>query len=730
MPLAGTSPASWADDPIDRYFELSLFLLLTVGFLTLAGTGKMDAFTVSVMGLALTGRAILLWRRSTFLLAPHWVSRLTVAYIPFYFLDLLFLLQSQDTILERVLLATLHLIFFAAVVKMFSARQARDALYLAALAFSQLLAAATLTVQTSFLLYFALFLLLAISTFASFEMQRARQRVGDSGSWLPSERRRLAIALGGTSGAVCIGIILLGAILFFVLPRASRGYFSSLARTNDRITGFSDQVELGTIGQIKKLSAVVMHIRAPELSPSDYLKWRGIGLTTFDGKRWFNSKALAQSVPGRRSFQLRQDILHPGQQSRLLRYTIILQPLASDALFLAPQPLELTGPFRQLWQDEAGSVYMRSYNGAMVRYAALSDIAVPRPDMLRSDPGEIAPAIREDYLQLPPTDPRLQPLALEITRGHTSTYDKVKAVEAYLQTNYQYTLDLPQAMPDDPIAYFLWDIRRGHCEFFAATMAILLRSIGIPTRLVNGFLQGSYNDVSEQYTVRASDAHTWVEVFFPSYGWVSFDPTPPEGRSAQPLLLGRLSIYLDAFQAFWEEWIINYDFLHQVTLARQLERTSREVRGDSRQFFRQRYRALVGLVRYYTEQLVVHRWWLLVALLLAVLGLAALFGRASIRLWLREWAAFRRSRQGRSRPEDATVLYLRLLRLLARRGWRKLPAQTSTEFAAVIPEQTGSLVRDFTFLYLATRFGRLPNLLPRMDVLLGKIQGQAETPSD
>jgi chromate transport protein ChrA len=104
------------------------------------------------------------------------VSRLTVFYIPLYFFDVLFLEAARETILERFLLATIHLVFFTAVVKMFSARSTRDYVYLAALAFALMLAAATLTVQTSFLLYFALFLLLAIMTFTSLEIKRSRAR--------------------------------------------------------------------------------------------------------------------------------------------------------------------------------------------------------------------------------------------------------------------------------------------------------------------------------------------------------------------------------------------------------------------------------------------------------------------------------------------------------------------------------------------------------------------------
>lgn len=724
---AGTPPPA-SPDPIDRYFELSLFSLLTVGFLTLAGTGRMDFFTLSFMSLALAGRAVLLWRKSRWQLSPRLVTRLTLSYVPFYFLDFWILLAPQETVLERLLLATIHLVFFTAVVKMFSARATRDYVYLAALAFAQMLAAATLTVHTSFLLYFALFLLLAIMTFTSLEIQRARARLaGREPSPLPLPAARLGSALSGTAVAICAGTVVLTILLFFVIPRGGRGYFSSLALPSDRITGFSDHVDLGEIGQIKKLSTVVMHVQASGLSPLRPVKWRGIGLTTFDGKRWFNRNLLFTNLPGFRYFQFRQELFHPGQPPELLPYTITLQSVASDALFLAPQPMQLTGPFRGLWQDEAGSVFLRYDSGSLVRYAAVSDVAVPPPESLRADAAAVSAEIRETYLQLPPVDPRVRQLALEITQPEASVYDKARAVESYLQSNYGYTLDLPPAMPADPIAYFLLAARRGHCEFFASAMTILLRAVGIPARLVNGFLQGSYNDLSGQYTVRASDAHTWVEVYFPTYGWIGFDPTPPEGRSAQALRLGRLGLYLDAWQSYWEEWVINYDFLHQVTLARQLEQSSRQWANESRRFFRQRFRYLAARVRRTTDDLLEHRRAALVFVLLSALALAGLWGRPSVGARLREWRMLRRARQGKARPQDATLAYLRLLRFLSRYGIRKAPAQTPHEFARSVPEPAGSLVRDFTQLYLRTRFGRFPDGLTRMTALLAKIQGLPRT---
>ena len=721
-PLASVGPG--ARDAVDRYFEVSLFGLLATGFLTLAATGRMDLFTLAVMGLALAGRAVLLWQGNSFLLTPQWVTRLTLAYLPFFFFDFVFLRAGAVNLLERLLMATIHLLFFAAVVKLFSASQTRDYVYLAALAFAQMLAAATLTIGTSFLLFFALFLLLAISTFASFEIRRARDRVHSPRFFALGDRprNRLAPTLSTTSALICLGVVGLTGVLFFVIPRANRGYFSSLSRPSERMTGFSDDVELGQIGQIKQSSAVVMHIDAPELSPARPVKWRGIGLTAFDGKRWFNESSAALAVPGRRSFQFRQELFHPGQLPNLLNYSITLQPIASDAVFLAPQPLSLVGPFLTLWQDDAGSVYMPSNSGALVRYQVLSDIAVPTTKSLQAEQAPIPDDIARPYLQLPPTDPRVYELARQITAPYAANFDKAVAVVNYLQANYGYTLDLPEAMPPDPIAYFLWESRAGHCEFFASAMAVMLRTLGIPARLVNGFLQGQFNDLSGQFTVRASDAHTWVEVYFPTYGWISFDPTPAEGRLAQALFFGRLSVYMDAFQTFWEEWVINYDFLHQVTLARQLERTSRQVRADSRQYFQQRYRYLVALLRTRTEALLRERGIMLLLVILMSLAIAAFYSRALLGAWLGDWGLRRRVRQGTARPEDATLLYLRLLKTLARRGIRKPPGVTPNEFAESVPEPSRPLVRDFTQVYLESRFGRLPVSVPRLTSLLAQIQ--------
>jgi hypothetical protein len=123
---------------------------------------------------------------------------------------------------------------------------------------------------------------------------------------------------------------------------------------------------------------------------------------------------------------------------------------------------------------------------------------------------------------------RIHKKALEVTAGATTIYDKVTAIEAFLRSP-QFTYDLSTPKPplgNDPIDYFLFTSKRGYCAYFATAMGDMLRTLGIPTRLVNGFGPGNFDTVLNTMVVRSLDAHTWVEVYFPTYGWIPFEPTP------------------------------------------------------------------------------------------------------------------------------------------------------------------------------------------------------------
>ena len=154
---------SWEQgrEAIDYFFELSLFLFVATGFVTVAATGKLDAPTVLLVGAALALRGLAFLGLTRISLAPSTVTRLTVAYFFFYAFDYLFLSRAFVE-------ATGHLVFFVMVMKLFSARVNRDFLYLAVLAFLEMLLAAILTIDTTFLAFFLVFLTFGIATFTSY----------------------------------------------------------------------------------------------------------------------------------------------------------------------------------------------------------------------------------------------------------------------------------------------------------------------------------------------------------------------------------------------------------------------------------------------------------------------------------------------------------------------------------------------------------------------------------
>ena len=161
------------------------------------------------------------------------------------------------------------------------------ALFLAMLAFAAMLAASILTVDTSFLVLFFLFLLFGVAAFIALEVRRgAKGTITAAFQGQLAEERRLGKALGLASFSVALGSIVLGGVLFFVFPRFAAGYLSRASMQPALMTGFTDNVELGQIGEIQQNPAVVMRVKTGAPVYYSMLRWRGVALTDFDGKRW------------------------------------------------------------------------------------------------------------------------------------------------------------------------------------------------------------------------------------------------------------------------------------------------------------------------------------------------------------------------------------------------------------------------------------------------------------
>jgi protein-glutamine gamma-glutamyltransferase len=749
LPLAEGLPA------LDRYFEISLFLLVSTGVLAVVSTGKLDPVSTCAPIAALLYKGARVWQGRGPELSARVATWLVLGYFLFFPADLWVFSRNlsadaPNPPLYAALLSAIHLLLFATLVRLYSARSNRDYAFLALLAVTSMLASAILTVETGFLVALAVFLVLSVSTFVALEIRRsaagAVSRAFEAGSPVA---RQMGRALSATSVLVAFSVLAVGLLLFFVIPRFTTGYLSAMNLQPSLMTGFSDNVELGAIGQIQQSSAVVMRIRVDgNAGRAADMHWRGIVLTNFDGDRWFTPMHDQTLIPrdaggeyffGDLTPPSGGDHLHSGTflsaaDSYTLHYTVLMEPIATDAIFIAPRPIMIRGRFgseggipgeaphpEYLFLDPTGSLFNPLHNNFKVSYEGFSRVpAIPAAD-LRKDSADFPAPILDTYLQLPPLDPRIPQLAARAIASSTNEYDKAANIESYLRTHYSYTLDLSGPRAKDPLANFLFVRRSGHCEYFASAMTIMLRSIGIPARYATGFLPGEFNDVGGDYIIRESDAHAWVEVYFPSYGWITFDPTPP-GSGEHSGLFGRLSLYWDWFQFTWGEWVINYDFSHQMTLGRAMQRSSRSWSDRARDSYRRKrdgiMRALLGLDR----RIEASPWFLPGALILLVAVLLALRGKWMIRYAFARWS-LRASRAGNLTASLAALEYTEMLRLLEKRGWKKSPSQTPLEFAAAIPAPDVSApVAQLTELYQSARFGSHPAPIEQMSSLLRSIR--------
>ena len=330
---------------INKYFELSIYLLVLMGFGTLASTGTLDLPTVALVGGALALRGYLLASGRRLVFSQRWTTPLSIAYFVFYGAD--YFLFSRS-----FLAATVHLVLFAVVVRTFSLRRDRDYVMLTIVAFLMVLASAVLTVDSIFLAFFSGFMLTAVASFILMEMRRSGRaaQIQARHSHDMQEHRHLAFSLARLSPALALMILMGAALIFFILPRTASGYMTSYSFGTNFSTGFSDRVRLGGIGQIQQSNAVVMHIQIDGDKRGRYaLHWRGVSLAIFDGANWSNPSrqyVLPRNTDGSFSIPefsqgMTQDSIEPiGMASReaggVIHYRVLMEPIGTNVFFLAP----------------------------------------------------------------------------------------------------------------------------------------------------------------------------------------------------------------------------------------------------------------------------------------------------------------------------------------------------------------------------------------------------------
>lgn len=594
-------------------------------------------------------------------------SLLAGAYLLFFPIDWLYLSG-------RLIFATVHLMFYLKLHTLLHQRSERERARLHLICVFEMLAAASMTVDASFLGPLVVFVLLGTLVFL-LELVRPDRLEG----------RELRAAVS-TTFAVALPVLALAGAIFVALPRTSSGGFRLGGMTGITTTGFSERVHLGDFEEIVRSPEVVMRVVANAASSPP--RWRGPAYDRYEDGEWRQSLSGVSSLPEASDGGF---LLSSRTDDPVTRTEVFLEPLDTDVLFLPPASARIASNDRYVFIDpywtlrsgrsaRAGRHYVVDwYSSRSVESSSIgSGAGVARLNRRR----------RQLYTQLPALSERFHELARELAEASTSAKPLAlaRSLESYLESNYRYTLEQPDRGRGDPVEDFLFGARAGHCEYFATAMVLLLRDRGVPARLVTGFNRGERNAVGNFEVVRRTNAHAWVEVFQGPTGWVAFDPTPPAASATVLTGEGLLSQGIDSLRMLWDMYVVAFDVERQ-----------RGVLGGASAIGRRARASLRTLVA----------WALARTRLLAGMSVAALLlfllSRTSLALGLRFRLPAWRWR-GRSGRGAGPAFYETLTRRLARLGIERKPEETPAEFAAAWEEHLPGMT-ELTEIYYRSRFG-------------------------
>ena len=590
-------------------------------------------------------------------------------------------------------------------IKLLQRKSDRDWIFIFLMAFFQVLLAAGLSISAFYLAGFVAFVFLSVSSLIILEIRSTDRHVATKvvrRSFIDQHAKPRTAAIGA---GLLLFICLLAGPLFFLMPRTGGAGFGGGQSNISTMTGFSDTVSLGSIGRIQQNDETVMRVRLdPGSAVPSSIYWRGVALDTFDHKSWTRSRPLESE----RKERLERDLVQidtTTDLNNLTVQTVYLEPLDTSVIFGLPRPVAVQTSLPYLLKDPYGGVWFPR-TAERMNYRILSDTVLNSPEELSSDNGPYPPEF-DNYLQIPSDlDPRVAQLAEEAASGR-NRYEKSRNIENYLKTNFGYTLEQKAAGPQ-PLADFLFNVREGHCEYFATAMAIMLRTQGIATRIVNGFSRGDLNRATNTYIVKQRHAHSWVEVYFPrERAWVTFDPTPPAGIPADSAGFGSsVTNLLETLEVYWVQYFVAFDSQEQrtvfATARRLVSRSLRAVEsagtaaaGTVTAWWRQ-LRGEYGSIG--TLKAAATGVGILIAASLAamlfVLGIKKL-RRSSFRtLFVRAFT--------RKNSRSMVEFYEQMTALLAQRGIVRHPHQTPAEFAK---ESKLAEVSQITELYHQVRFG-------------------------
>jgi len=641
------------------------------------------------------------------------------------------------TVVSRDLLpAGIHFLVVLLDIKLLTLQQRRDYRHLYAISLMAILASAALTTGAWYVPVFLLYLLAAVWTLLLYHLT---QETGETpGVVAPSSMAACHATFPGrithrffwlTNGTAVLTITLT-LVIFFLIPRIGVGVLQKTSGEALRTTGFSDRVDLGTIGSVKQDPQIVMRIELPDQSAveKDRLYLRGLAYDQYNGRSWSHSGTR------RRSLNLAADGTFlarpagsrlPDSQSIPIRQDILLETLDTAVLFAAPFAELVSGEFLTVQADAMSGLHLPFPPSSRIRYSVTSQVPHLVADEQIASILVYPDSIRSRYLQVPVGSQQVADLAHRVSQQATTPFGRTLAIQQHLLENYRYSLEADTTTLSHPLEEFLFTRKTGYCEHYATAMVVMLRTVGIPARLVTGFLATEWNEYGSYFTVRQRDAHAWVEVYFPHSGWITMDPTPTVSAAVATSRWELLSQLGESVRLKWDRLFVHYSAKDQLAVVHGVREGSDALR--------ERVSRWVLLLSAPVSQVLSRLTHMARTFHPGLLGLVTgviVVGSAVLLLMLRDriglWATIHLPT---SRQQLAIVqLYARMVRTVEKHGVNKPPTATASEFAGLIEQEwksAGPIVADVITLYHQGRFSRTPltpDELSRAAEQVGRLQ--------
>lgn len=413
-----------------------------------------------------------------------------------------------------------------------------------------LAASSMLTLNLAFLIYLILIVLLVTSGLVLLSFHTTDPTIA-----LNRQQWHLLLK---TAALLPIASLALMLVFFVILPRTQMPLWNFLNPTPRATAGMTDQVRPGSVAELSDSAEVAFRAETEQL-PQDALYWRGIVLNQIDGSNWTRGK-----------WRPAEGLISVPASETLL--TIYSEPKADRYLVSIDRPAEIKGIRHNSAADGVINGHFRDQR--KVRYEVRAQ--------LNAESRQTGNTSR--YLDTPAqVDERLREIAREIAAEPDFKSKKDNLDRFFLQQQLRYSAErLPATV--DPVSTFLFETRRGYCEYFASSYALLLRLAGVPARLVGGYLGGEYNQLGGYYLIKEDAAHVWVEALDDQELWQRIDPSRLAQNSEDAFArssgnrLSKLQILADTVTHYWTQVVLNYDLRQQFGLLRNLVTKARELK--------------------------------------------------------------------------------------------------------------------------------------------------------